>query len=220
MFLFQDPRLKRYQTQFKVIIIKLENLDRKRLKKKINFLEIGIGSGVLFLSILKNNPDFNCVGLDINPRAINLSRKNMKLNKIKSENVLLKLIDFNNFSLSNEHDKFDFIISNPPYISEKNKSELAKELRQSVYLQSYESDSALFSGEDGLDLIKIIIQKSKELLREKAFVIIEFHPEQKDALIIILLRNGIKIFFFEKDFLEKERFLIYKIPKQDIKQNK
>jgi hypothetical protein len=64
-----------------------------------------------------------------------------------------------------------------------------------------------------LDLIKIIIQKSKELLREKAFVIIEFHPEQKDALIIILLRNGIKIFFFEKDFLEKERFLIYKIPK-------
>ena len=152
---------------------------------------------------MKNNPDFNCIGLDINPRAINLSKINMKLNKIKSENVLLKLIDIKDFSLSNEEDKFDFIISNPPYIPEKSKRELAKELRQSVYLQSYESDSALFSGEDGLDLIKIIIKKSKELLKEKGFVIIEFHQEQKDALITILLRNGIQIFFFEKDFLDK-----------------
>ncbi len=64
-----------------------------------------------------------------------------------------------------------------------------------------------------MDLIKIIIKKSKELLKEKGFVIIEFHQEQKDALITILLRNGIQIFFFEKDFLDKERFLIYKIPK-------
>ncbi len=53
----------------------------------------------------------------------------MKLNKIKSENVLLKLIDIKDFSLSNEEDKFDFIISNPPYIPEKSKRELAKELR-------------------------------------------------------------------------------------------
>jgi methylase of polypeptide subunit release factors len=78
---------------------------------------------------MKNNPDFNCIGLDINPRAINLSKINMKLNKIKSENVLLKLIDIKDFSLSNEEDKFDFIISNPPYIPEKSKRELAKELR-------------------------------------------------------------------------------------------
>lgn len=71
----------------------------------------------------------------------------------------------------------------------------------------------MFSGEDGLDLIKIIIQKSKELLKEKGFVIIEFHPEQKDALIVILIKYGIQLFFFEKDFLDKERFLIYIIPK-------
>lgn len=99
------------------------------MKKNSKFLEIGIGTGVLFLSILKNNPGFQCLGLDINPKAIKLSQKNMKNNNIKSDNVKIDLVDFKDFTISNIEEKFDFIVSNPPYVSLKSKNNLAKELR-------------------------------------------------------------------------------------------
>ena len=54
--------------------------------------------------------------------------------------------------------------------------------------------------------------KSKQSVKENGFVIVEFHPPQRNSIIGILLKYGITMFYFEKDMYNRERFLIYKIP--------
>lgn len=117
------------------------------------------------------------------------------LNKIK---IIWKSKYYYNF-------RFDFIISNPPYIKQDRKFEMQKE----VIL--YEDERSLFSGIEGLDLIKEIVIESKSILKEKGFVVLEVDEFHSNEIINFLIEKGIFNFFFEKDIFEKNRFLIFSI---------
>ena len=80
-------------------------------KNKINFLDIGVGSGCILLSILKERKDFKATGIDISNYALNLCDINAYKLGVKSKVRLFKS-DIDKFS----HGKYDLIISNPPYI--------------------------------------------------------------------------------------------------------
>jgi HemK-like putative methylase len=167
------------------------------------FLEIGIGSGIIFLSLLKEfrSKQIECVEIDINPKCIGLSMYNAKLLEIPFDKFKLILCSLEQFMPESQ---FDFIIPNPPYIANHFKSTLMKEL-------DYESGLALFSGNDGLDLIRLIIKRSKELVKKGGFVILEISPEQEILLITLLLECQISYFLFYDDVFGRKRFLYYKV---------
>ena len=112
------------------IIIEIINLERLK-PDLMRFMEIGVGSGVLFMLILKKYPDITFVGIDINKNAINLSLKNLKMNKIFSKKTHLEAIDFKDFQVL-PNQKFDFIITNPPYIPLRDKNTVQKELKYNL----------------------------------------------------------------------------------------
>jgi release factor glutamine methyltransferase len=191
-----DVLIPRIETD-KLIDIIMNKLEFKiKRNKPIKFLEIGTGTGAIFISLNLKYNNFSCVGIDINKKAIELSRENAVLHKIK--NYELHLIDFNDF----KSDKFDFIVSNPPYIA--NDTSLMEDLK-------YESNFALFSGSDGLDLIRSIIARAKELIKRGGFLILEISPEQEIPLFKIITENGFNSFLFEDDIFKRKRFLIINI---------
>jgi release factor glutamine methyltransferase len=178
-----------------LIIHKLEFSLKK--KETINFLEIGVGTGAIFISLLLKYNKFKCVGIDINKIAIELSIENAE--KYQTNNFELFQMDFKDFT---NVDKFDFIVSNPPYIA--NGTQLMEDLK-------YESDNALYSGSDGLDLIRIIIPRARELIKVGGFLILEISPEQEIPLFDILTKNKYNNFIFEDDLFGRKRFLIINI---------
>jgi release factor glutamine methyltransferase len=184
---------------------KLKNRKNQVLNnnKKFKFLEIGIGTGVIFISLLRKYSNLECIGLDINPTCIQLSKRNAK--KLLNQNFDYQLIqmDFNNYSCV-EEEKFDFIVSNPPYIKLQDENVMRDVIK-------YESHQALFSGTEGLDLISTIIKKSRQLVKKGGFVILEIDPGQKDKLFSLLISEKFSYFLFEEDMFGRTRFLIYYI---------
>jgi release factor glutamine methyltransferase len=180
----------------KLIDLAIYEINRKKTAD-LTFLEIGIGTGAIFLTLLKEVQTLKANGIDINDKCIQLSKTNAGHLGICPLRYELIHCDFQDYISTS---KFDFIVSNPPYIA--NDFQVMKELH-------YESGSALFSGEDGLDLIRVIIARSRELVKQGGFVLLEISPEQQNHLIDVLLKNGFNYFIFEKDIFERVRYLLY-----------
>ena len=142
----------------------------KLTKSKINqrILDIGVGSGCILLSVLKERKDFHGIGVDISKKCISLSKTNaQKLGLINR--VKFFQSDIDNFA----NGKYDLIISNPPYIKKHKIKYLEKDIIQ------FEPKLALDGGLDGLSKIRKIILKSSELIKKRGRLILEIGFDQK-----------------------------------------
>ena len=171
-----DPR-----PETELIIEEVLNIYRnKNLKLKI--LDIGTGSGCIIISILKERPKCFGKAIDISKNALKVAYFNAKMhhleNKIKFINIDIDKFNYN---------KYDFIISNPPYI---NCIDL-KRLDTSVI--EYEPIVALKAGIDGLSEIKKIIKKSKNLLKNNGKLIFEIGNNQLNGVTNMLKKNNFYI---------------------------
>ena len=166
-------------------------------KNKINFLDIGFGSGCIILSILKERKDFMASGVDISNKALKVCKINASRLGIKNR---LKLFnsDIDKFSLG----KYDLIISNPPYI--KNIS--LKYLENDVI--NYEPKRALNGGLDGVSEIRKIIIKSSELIKNGGKLILEIAYDQKREVKQLLKKKGFYINSVVKDLAKNDRCII------------
>ena len=153
-----------------IIIEEFLKLTKNRSKLKV--LDIGVGSGCLLLSILKEKKDFYGTGIDVSKKCINTSKINANMLGLKNRVKFFKS-DVDNFN----HHKYDLIISNPPYI---NKLDL-KYLERDVY--EFEPRKALDGGLDGLSEIRKVIKKSSELIKKNSKFILEIGFDQKDKVI-------------------------------------
>ena len=168
-------------------------------KKKINILDIGTGSGCILISLLSELKQSNCIGIDISKKTIKIAIKNSKKNNQKNN------IKFLNRSLSNfYHKKFDLIVSNPPYIRTRD----IKNLDNSI--KYYEPKIALDGGNDGLDVIKKVIYKSKEILKVNGLLALEIGNGQLRKVSTLLLKNLFRIEHNIKDYKNNTRCLIAK----------
>ena len=166
-------------------------------KKKINFLEVGVGSGCLILSILKEKKSFSGTGIDISNHAIKISNINAKKFKIENRIKLFKL-DIDNFNLG----KYDLIISNPPYIKKLDFKNLKKDVVK------FEPRLALDGGLEGLSCFRKIIKKSSELIKNRGKLILEIACDQKRDVVKILRDNGFYINKILRDLANNERCII------------
>lgn len=143
--------------------------------KNLKILELGIGSGCLILSILKKYPNALSIGVDISKEAINIAKQNS--HKLKLEKRI-NFIQSNWFSQITPQ-KFDLIISNPPYIKKSDINHLQEEVR------IFEPKLALDGGEDGLECYRKIAENITEFLTSKGYLILEIGYQQENDIIDI-----------------------------------
>ena len=166
-------------------------------KNKINILDIGIGSGCILLSILKERKNFYGTGIDISKKCLNISKINAINLKVSSRLKLYKS-DVDKFNLG----KYDLIVSNPPYIS----NYLIKYLEDDV--AKFEPKQALDGGLDGLSEIRKVIKKSSELIKKNGKFILEIGFDQKNKVVKLLEKEGFYINRTEKDLAKNYRCIV------------
>ncbi len=166
-------------------------------KDRINLLEIGIGSGCIILSILKEKKNFLGKGIDLSKDSIQLCKTNAYNLKVNHRLKLYKS-DIDNFNIG----KYDLIISNPPYIKKLDLNYLDKDVIK------YEPRLALDGGLDGLSEIRKFIKKSSELIKKRGKLFLEISHDQKNEVKKILTDNGFYINKTVKDLAENDRCII------------
>ena len=176
----------------------IENvLNSTKQKNKINILEIGIGSGCILLSILKERKNFYGTGIDISKKCINISKINAVKLKVTSRLKLYKS-DVDKFNLG----KYDLIVSNPPYIKTRDIKYLERDVA------NFEPRIALDGGLDGLSEIRKVIKKSSELIKKNGKFILEIGFDQKNKVINLLNKEGFYINSALKDLADNDRCII------------
>lgn len=166
-------------------------------KSKINFLEIGVGSGCIILSILKEKKSFLGKGIDLSEDCIKICKKNALRLGVKNRLKLFKS-DIDNFS----SDKYDLVISNPPYVKKLDLCKLDKDIFD------HEPKLALDGGLDGLSKIRAVINKSSELVKLNGKLIIEIAYDQKTMVKKILKEYGFFVNFVVKDLAKNDRCIV------------
>ena len=177
----------------------IEKLIKIYKYKKISILDIGTGSGCILVSLLIELPNSIGVGVDISSKAIEIARKNALLYKVENR------IKFLTKSIIKLHNcKFDLIVSNPPYIDKK-----IRNLDDGI--KKFEPLVALNGGNDGLDVIKKVIYKAKEILKINGKLALEIGNNQSKKVSKELKLNNFKIEQNIKDYKENTRCLISKL---------
>ncbi len=172
-------------------------LELYKYKHKINFLDVGFGSGCILLSLLKERRDFIATGIDICKNALNVCKVNA--NKLGVYNrVKLFKSDIDKFILG----KYDLIISNPPYIKKLNLKYLEKDVIK------FEPKLALDGGLDGISEIRKVIVKSSELIKNGGKLILEIAYDQKKEVKQLLRENSFYINSVIKDLANNDRCII------------
>ncbi len=160
-----------------------ETLKRIPKKKPFHGLEIGVGSGIISISLLKNRPKLKMTAVDISDKALQITVKNALKHKVIDRIFIKKS---NLFEKIDKNEKFDFIISNPPYISLKEYETLQREIKK-------EPMEALVAGKEGTEFYEKIVSEGKKFLKEKGFFAFEIGYNQKEKVKNILEKEGFKV---------------------------
>ncbi len=177
----------------------VESLVKIYKNKKLSIIDIGTGSGCILLSLLSELKDSYGVGLDISKDAIKIAKKNAKKHNI------LNNVRFINKSLNDIHNqKYDLVVSNPPYIQTRDIKYLDDDIKM------HEPKIALDGGNDGLDLIKKVIYKTKYILKLNGRLALEIGYKQKLKVSEILYKNNFRIEHIIRDYGDNIRCFISK----------
>ena len=166
----------------------VEKLVNIFIKRRISILDIGTGTGCIIVSLLSELNNCTGTAVDISSKAIMMAKKNACKFKLSDR---IKFLNKPFEDLCGK--KFDLIVSNPPYIKRNDIKNLSDDIKK------FEPRMALDGGNDGLDLIKKVIYKSKKLLKINGMLALEFGNEQIKKVSKILIDNKFRIKCFIKD---------------------
>ena len=166
-------------------------------KNYLNILDIGVGSGCILLSVLKERKNFYGTGIDISKNSLDICKMNAK-KLLLDRRVKFFKSDVDKFAIG----KYDLVVSNPPYI----KTSDLKYLESDVI--KFEPKLALDGGLDGLSVIRKVIKKSSELLKKNGKFILEIGFDQKNKVIKLLNNKGFYINSTVKDLANNDRCII------------
>ena len=172
-------------------------LDIYKNKNNLNFLEVGVGSGCIALSILKEKKSFLATGIDLSQDCIEICRDNASKLGVSNRIKLLKS-DVDNLIFR----KYDLIISNPPYIKKFDLSKLDKGVKD------YEPKLALDGGLDGLSVIEKVVKKSSELIKTHGKLILEIGYDQREPVKKMLNENNFYVNKIVEDLARNDRCIV------------
>lgn len=175
-----------------------------KIAKKINakkILDLCTGSGAIAVSLAKYLENVQLTALDISGKALDIAISNAKNNHVQDK---ITFVESNLFEDLAE-EKYDIIVSNPPYIKRKEIENLDKEVRR-------EPKIALDGGEDGLDFYKKIIDKGYEYLKYGGYICLEIGYDQKEEVMKIIDDKKQYInTYCKKDLYDNDRVIVVKL---------
>jgi release factor glutamine methyltransferase len=167
-------------------------------EKEYNVLDIGTGSGIIAVSLAKHLPAVKITALDISEKVLTVAALNAELNEVKDR------INFIQADITKDNcfeDKFDIIVSNPPYISSAEYEELKPELKV------YEPKFALTDYNDGLSFYRSITGSAGKMLNPGKSVYFELGAGQSASVKAIMEQNGFSKIEIIKDYLGIDRVI-------------
>ena len=180
-------------------------LAKMPLQKNLNVCDLGTGSGAIALAIAKHRPQAFVIALDASQAALDIAIENAQ--SLKIPNVDFVLSDwFSALGQKNNPQKFDLIVSNPPYIEASDAHLNQGDLR-------FEPLSALASGQDGLDDIRNIIANAPQHLNPYGWLLLEHGYHQAEQVAALLKQAGFSEIKTVKDLGGNERVTLGKISK-------
>ena len=144
---------------------------------KLDILDVGTGSGIIPVTLAKQLPSCRFVAVDISQPALDVAKLNAQTHEV-SDRIEFRYSDL--FSAIKPEEKFDFILSNPPYIGEDERGTLDASVRD------FEPSIALFSGPQGTDLIEKLLAQAPDRLNPGGWLLFELSPIIHDRVLNIL----------------------------------
>lgn len=173
------------------LVLENESLEnQENSKKTTQILDLCTGSGAIAISLKKYLPDVKIFASDISEKALEVARKNAKNNNVEIEFIKSDMFE-------NIHEKFDIIVSNPPYIKSEEIEKLSKEVQN-------EPKVALDGGKDGLKFYKIISREIKNYLKENGTLLMEIGYDEANE-VMKLFENSTCI----KDYANNDRVIVW-----------
>jgi release factor glutamine methyltransferase len=176
----------------------IKELKIENCKLKIKVLDIFAGSGCIGIAFLKNIKNSFLDFVDIDKKAIEQIKINLKLNKISPKRY--KIYQSNLFEKINNKN-YDYIFANPPYVAKERLAEVQESVRK------FEPKISWYGGKEGLKYIKKFLKEAKKYLKKNGMIFIEIDPFQKENVEKILRKENYKKFKFCKDQFQKYRWL-------------
>ena len=175
-----------------------------KIAKKINakkILDLCTGSGTIAISLAKYIDKSNITAVDISDKALNVAKLNAKNNEVEDRITFVESDLFKNL----KKEKYDIIVSNPPYIKKEVLKKLDKEVQKEPKL-------ALDGGYDGLDFYRKIINKAEEYLKFSGYLCFEIGYDQKEDVENLLKEQEKYInITCKKDLCDNDRVVIAKL---------
>ena len=186
-----SPRMETEELIYKVIeYVKATN------KNNLKILDLCTGSGIIAITLKKEleNIFLEIVASDISDAALKVAKENAIMNEAE-----VKFIQSDIFENINE--KFDIIVSNPPYIAYNDK------ITMEDNVLNYDPHLALFAEEDGMYFYREIVENAKEYLEEDGLVFFEIGYDQREKILKLANENGFKAEVY-KDINGRDRVAI------------
>lgn len=133
----------------------------------LHIADVGTGSGILAVCAAKYIPTAHVIAIDISPAALAVARRNAERHGVADR---ITYIESNLFAAAPAEAKFDFVVSNPPYISTTEMEQLARDVRE------HEPHLALHAGEKGTDIVEALIEQAAARLKPDGALLIEISP--------------------------------------------
>lgn len=186
------------QPDTEILVETVLDICKRYGKQSLRILDLCTGSGAIAISLSKilNTQVF---ASDVSIKALKVAEKNNVMNNTKVE-----FIESNLFEQING-EKFDIIVSNPPYIKNEEIKSLSKQVQNEPYI-------ALAGGEDGLDFYRKIIDEAYKHINKNGYLCLEIGYDQKEDLIKLIKQN--ENYEYEnciKDLSNNDRCIIAKI---------
>lgn len=180
----------RFETEY--LVEKTINYSKKYLEEPINIIDLGTGSGSIAIALKKN--------LNSTVDAIDISEKALEIAKENAINNNLNINFFKNDMLKNINGKYDIIISNPPYISKKDKVE--------DIVKNNEPHIALYAKKNGLEFYESILKDAKNHIKSPGIIAFEIGMTQGEEIKTLTNQylENIEI-SVEKDLTGKDRYV-------------
>ncbi len=172
---------------------------KQDLPEQPRILDVGTGSGVLGLSLAAEIPGSQAVLVDISPEALALAKENSDLLTIPNASFIESDL------FAEVEGEFDLVVANLPYVAERDRAQMSKEL-------AHDPDLALFSGEDGLDCLRRFCEQVSEFLKPGALVALEVGYDQGDRVGKLLQDAGLSEVSVASDLSGIRRFPMARKP--------
>ena len=165
---------------------------------RVKFLDLGTGSGAIAITLCAERIDWDGSASDVSETALKVAQQNAVANKVSDQLKFHRTSWFDGIT-----ERFDLIISNPPYI--KSTAELMPDVA------NYDPHLALFAGKDGLAAYREIAAGAASHLRPQGIVVVEIGAGQEDEVTEIFAGQNFKLVKAAKDIAGHIRALVFKV---------